>query len=277
MVLPEHPPCLKQLPRLAFDNGTLSSWVDNEHSTISLEPSQRHYLERVRRLRLGQPFLAFDSSGRLWKAVLTSGGAEIEAELRPISRELPYPLELAISIPKGSGFDDLVRPLTELGVTTIVPIISQRTVVVASAKKVRRWRAIAREAVEQCERLVVPTIAEPISLQAWLQASGSQSPVAPSQDRHPQQKFIAAARQHQQHLMAHLINRDIQGGVAVAVGPEGGWADEELEQAIETGVEPVGLGPRILRTVTAPLAIASWVAGSWESQGSLVNAVAPNE
>ena len=252
MVLPEHPQSLKQLPRLAFELGSIASQVDLGTVALPLSPAQRHYLERVRRLRLGDRFLAFDSSGRLWQATLSDAGAEIEAELAPVERELPFRLELAIAVPKGSGFDTLVRQLTELGVTEIVPLTSERTVTVPNSKKLQRWRAIATEAVEQCERLVVPIVAEPLSWQDWLrhdpQPTGSH-------------RLVAAARVDSPHLMTHLNTLDTCMALAVAVGPEGGWTDAELAMADEAGVLSVGLGNRILRTVTAPLAIASLVAG----------------
>ena len=257
MVLPECPQSLKHLPRLAFELGSIASQVDRGETKLTLTPSQRHYLERVRRLRVGTGFLAFDSSGRLWQATLTEVGAEIAVELQPVARELPYRLELAIAVPKGPGLDDLIRPLTELGVTDIVPVLSDRTVVVPKANKLKRWRAIAREAAEQCERVVVPTIFEPMAWRDWLKAGGV--PAIQSM-----QRFVAAARERDRHLLTYLSARHVPGGVSVAVGPEGGWTEAELQLAVEAGVQPVGLGPRILRTVTAPLAIASWVAGYWE-------------
>ena len=251
MVLPEHPQSLKQLPRLAFALGSIASRVDRGDRDLSLGSAQRHYLERVRRLRPGDGFLAFDSSGRLWQATLTDAGAVIAAELAPVSRELPFPLELAIAVPKGSGFDTLVRQLTELGVSRIVPLTSERTVSVPNAKKLQRWRAIATEAVEQCERVVVPDIAEPTTWHTWLH-----SPQPSNSFR-----FVASARSGSQHLMTHLVRLTACQGLSIAVGPEGGWTEAELTLAGEAGVRFVGLGNRILRTVTAPLAIASLVAG----------------
>ena len=260
MVLPECPQSLKHLPRLAFEFRSISNRVDRGDTKLPLTPSQRHYLQRVRRLQEGTEFLAFDSSGRLWQATLTEFGAEISAELEPAIRELPYKLELAIAIPKGSGFDNLIRPLTELGVTDIVPLLSERTVGGPNANKLQRWRAIAREAVEQCERVVVPTITAPMNWNEWIEADAS--PTAGTV-----QRFVAAARNTDRHLLTVLRDRDVPLGISVAVGPEGGWTETELQLAVEAGVEPVGLGPRILRTITAPVAIASWVAGYWESFG----------
>lgn len=268
MVLPERPQSLKQLPRLAFASGSIASIVDRGLQTLPLSSAQRHYLERVRRLRTGDRFLAFDSSGRLWQATLADTGintgadvdAVIETELVPVERELPFRLELAISIPKGSGFDTLVRQLTELGVSTIVPLTSERTVSVPNTKKLQRWRAIATEAAEQCERVVVPTIADPSTWHNWLKNSKP----------HPTGtvRYIASARNHRPHLLTCLNHLDNLTTLAVAVGPEGGWTDTELKQAQDAGVLPIGLGQRILRTVTAPLAISSLVAGYGDCQGT---------
>ena len=261
MVLPERPQSLKQLPRLAFELRSIASRADRGDRRLPLTSSQRHYLERVRRLGVGAAFVVFDSSGRLWQATLTESGAEISAELQPVARELPHGLELAIAVPKGSGLDNLIHPLTELGVTGIVPVLSDRTVAVPKANKLQRWRAIAREAAEQCERVVVPTISEPMVWRDWLHAGG----VPATQ---PVRRFMAAARNSDRHLLTYLRIENAPGGISVAVGPEGGWTETELQLAEEAGVQPVGLGPRILRTVTAPLAIASWVAGYWEGMGT---------
>ena len=250
MVLPEHPQSLKQLPRLSFALGSIASRIDSGDRALLLDSAQRHYLERVRRLRLGDRFLAFDSSGRLWQATLTDAGALIAAELAPVSRELPFPFELAIAVPKGSGFDTLVRQLTELGVSRIVPLTSERTVSVPNAKKLQRWQAIVAEAVEQCERVVVPDIAEPLTWHTWLRPPQASSSL----------RFVASARSGSPHLMTHLVRLTACRGLSIAVGPEGGWTDAELASANEAGVLSVGLGNRIMRTVTAPLAIASLVA-----------------
>ncbi|MEM9566932.1 MAG: 16S rRNA (uracil(1498)-N(3))-methyltransferase [Cyanobacteria bacterium P01_E01_bin.34] len=251
MVLPEHPQSLKHLPRLAFASGSIAASVERKEYSVPLTTAQRHYLERVRRLRLGDRFLAFDCSGRLWQATLSHAQAVIGAELEPLTRELPIRLELAIAVPKGSGFDSLVRQLTELGVSSIVPLTSERTISVPSANKLQRWRAIAVEAAEQCERVAIPEIAEPTRWQTWLQSPQPKETT----------RFVAAARAGGPHLMT-LLNRLTTGqGLSIAVGPEGGWTEAELTWADEAEVRSVGLGNRILRTVTAPLAIASLVAG----------------
>ncbi|MGK7911208.1 MAG: 16S rRNA (uracil(1498)-N(3))-methyltransferase [Synechococcus sp.] len=261
MVLPEHPQSLKQLPRLAFASGSISSTVDRGIATLTLTSAQRHYLERVRRLRIGDRFLAFDSSGRLWQAALADADAVIETELIPVGRELPFQLELAIAVPKGSGFDTLVRQLTELGVSRIVPLTSERTVSVPSSKKLQRWRAIATEAVEQCERVVVPIVAEPSTFRSWLHSGDSSNSVPNKINRTSNYRYIAAARDDNPYLLTRLNQQEPCATLAIAVGPEGGWTDRELEQAQVVGVLPISLGKRILRTVTAPLVIASLVMG----------------
>ncbi|WP_017326026.1 16S rRNA (uracil(1498)-N(3))-methyltransferase [Synechococcus sp. PCC 7336] len=255
MVLPECPQTLKSCPRLAFERGTLAARWSAGDRQFPLEKSQRHYLERVRRLKVGDDFLAFDSTGLLWRAALVEGGAQLVEALQPLQRELPVSLELAIAVPKGSGLDETVRQLTELGASRLVPLLTERTLVQPSAKKVERWRAIAREATEQCERVFVPEVLEPLAWEQWLRYRGGEV------------RWMAAAREDALGLLDRL-QRDrsrLSGGIAVAIGPEGGWTDEELEAGRDRGVEAVNLGPRILRAVTAPLVVASVVAAELET------------
>jgi 16S rRNA (uracil1498-N3)-methyltransferase len=256
MVLPERPQQLKHMPRLAFPTGTLPPEAE-PGDLVGLTAEQRHYLERVRRLRTGDTFLAFDGSGRLWQAKLAGEAAVLVQEFAPLSRELSLPLELAIAIPKGSGFDDIVRQVSELGVKDIVPLLTERTLVQPAAKRLQRWRAIAAEAAEQSERLQVASVSEPLTWQEWLQ----RGPVT--------WRAIATAREPSPHLLTALrqaIAADrSMAGIAIAIGPEGGWTATELELAHCYQLQGVSLGPRILRAVTAPVYAASVVAAVLEA------------
>lgn len=215
---------------------------------LHLNSSQQHYLYRVLRLGSGQQFLALDGQGQQWIATLTAESAV--ATIAPLAASSPppqAPIILAIALPKGNGFDDVVRQATELGVSTLQPVISDRTLHQPNPKKLERWQRIAAEATEQSERLLLPEILPPIPWRDYLsQGIGGH-------------RWICVARGDAPHLLAAAMAIDPAIPVAIAIGPEGGWTEAEIEAAIAAGFQPVSLGPRILRAVTAPLAALTLV------------------
>ncbi len=217
---------------------------------IDLAQESAHYLRRVLRLGNGAKFIAMTGQGASWIAQLTEDGAVVlEAVLT--QTELSKPVTLAIALPKGSGFDDVVRQVTELGVSCIVPILSERTVLKPSDNRLDRWRKIAQEAAEQSERQVVPTVMEPIK---WMQ-------------------FL---KQEQEGIKLLCWERggkafeSLGGGepVTIAIGPEGGWTPQEVAAAEAAGYGLLSLGPRILRAVTASVAVMAIVAARLEANPS---------
>jgi 16S rRNA (uracil1498-N3)-methyltransferase len=222
--------------------------LDANH--INLTSEQQHYLYRVLRLSAGQQFMALDGKGGQWLATLTTPpntATIIPLEPRP-SKEMGRPaVSLAIAIPKGSGFDDLVRQTTELGVVTLQPVITERTLQRPSNKKLERWQRIAAEATEQSERLLLPTIPPPIAWKDFVaQASGT--------------RLICVARRSNPHLLTHLRQRGPSlpdRPIILATGPEGGWTAEEIDLALTQGFVAVSLGSTILRAITAPVAALS--------------------
>jgi 16S rRNA (uracil1498-N3)-methyltransferase len=228
------------------------------HHQIALTSEQHHYLKRVIRLRTGDRFQAIDGTGICYLAKINDEIAEIIEVTTTVDRELPQPITLICALPKGNNFDDLVRACTELGVTTILPAISDRTLLNPSPQKLQRWRKIAQEAAEQSERLVVPTIAEPQALTTIF----SQLPDLAD-------KYLCEARGDQPHLLTCLqASQLIDRPMILAIGPEGGWTDGEIQQAIEHGFRLVSLGARILRTITAPIVALSIVAAAMEALDS---------
>jgi 16S rRNA (uracil1498-N3)-methyltransferase len=224
------------------------------HQQIALTSEQHHYLSRVIRLRTGDRFQAIDGTGICYLAEINGEVAEIIQVTTTIDRELHQSVTLICALPKGNNFDDLVRACTELGVTTMLPAISDRTLLNPSPQKLQRWRKIAQEAAEQSERLVVPVIEEPQALKMIF----SQLPDSAA-------KYLCEARGDQPHLLtclqsAQLIDRPI----VIAIGPEGGWTDGEIQLSIEHGFQLVSLGARILRTITAPIVALSIVAAAME-------------
>ncbi len=128
---------------------------------INLDPQQLHYLLRVLRLKNGDRFIALDGAGNSWIAEIEDKSANI-IESIDLNTELSISLNLITALPKGSGYEQVVRCCTELGVSSFIPVISDRTILKPSPNKVQRWRKIATEAAEQSERQIVPTVFEPV-------------------------------------------------------------------------------------------------------------------
>lgn len=217
-----------------------------------LTTQQQHYLSHVLRLRNGERFIAMNGLGQWWLAVLAGTKAQI---LEPIlvQTELPVAITLMVALPKGNGFDEVVRYCTELGVASIAPVISQRTLLNPSSQKLDRWRRIAKEASEQSERSLVPQILEPVSFATGLSAATATC------------RYLCVARGNCLHLK-EALNSVSTTEILIATGPEGGWTASEVECAIAAGFQPVSLGRRILRAVTAPVVALSLTAAAFEKE-----------
>lgn len=253
---------LAQLQRLVV--GT----EQRQDQHLHLSDEQRHYLYRVLRLRSGDRFLAMDGHGQTWLVRLASDAQAEIIESVITQNELPHPVTLVAALPKGGGFDEVVRQATELGAASIAPVLSDRTLLNPSPQKLDRWRRIAQEAAEQSERQIVPTVHEPVPFSDWL----SQTRLVCGS------KFICVTRRSCPHLLTALPQSRLAtqclatqclatqslAPLLIAIGPEGGWTDTEVEHAIDAGYQPVSLGARILRAVTAPLVALSLVAAASE-------------
>lgn len=232
--------------------------------SLLLEAAQVHYLRRVLRLGVGDRFIAQDGQGQQWLAALTDhpSSAQVVEPLRPAVRAAA-PLRLIAALPKGNSFDQVVRQTTELGITHILPVLSQRSLLKPSDNKLLRWRRIAQEASEQSERITVPEIFAPMDFQQCLERL--------EEEVHSGLRYLCVARSAAPdalppHLLAHLQAQlpSALGEVTLAVGPEGGWTAAEITVAIAHGYVAVSLGSVILRSVTAPITALSLVTAARE-------------
>ncbi len=231
---------MKPLQRLVCEG----SWSPGQ--PIDLTPEQRHYFVRVLRLAIGDRFILLNGQGQSWIAQLTEDGAICgETQALELALSSGPRVRLLLALPK-QGFDDVVRQATELGVSEIQPVLSQRTILKPSDNKLDRWQRIAQEAAEQSERLWVPQIHAPIGLEAALTHFGP--------------GYICTARGNPRSLARCLAADLSEQTLAIAIGPEGGWTPAEVDLAQELGYQPVSLGAGILRAVTAPLAVLAIVA-----------------
>ncbi len=217
-------------------------------SSITLGGSEAHHLLHVMRAQPGLELIVFDGRGGEYAAhVSACQRSTVEVELgehRAVERELPFELTLAVALPKGDRQRWLVEKCTELGVTKIIPLQLAR-----SASKGEKKEKLSRyiiEASKQCGRNQLMEINEP---KTWTQLldeiSEGQRILA-----HPSGQPLAAS----EHGNAK------SEPVCIAIGPEGGFTDEEVSQASEVGWDVVGLGERILRIETAAVALATAIA-----------------
>ena len=225
---------------------------------VSLSPDESRYLTRVLRFGPADGFAVIDGQGSLWQAQLSDAGhAQLLQPLAQPALQQPAPLPalvLAVAVVK-RDFELVVRMAVELGVDRLIPLVCERTAVLGQLKP-ERWRSIAAEAAEQCERLWLPCIDDPQPVQEVLAES-----VAPASLR-----LWATTRQPQLPHLADLLPDPAAdpapAAVWLACGPEGGWSAGEEQQAQVAGWQPLQLGPRILRSSTAAVAamagLAQW-------------------
>jgi 16S rRNA (uracil1498-N3)-methyltransferase len=232
---------------------------------LPLLPEETHYLRRVLRLRGGEQLALLDGIGRLWTARLAlpadgrgAGAALLEQPLdhplqqQPAARPV---LELAVALPRLDG-DVLLRMACELGVDRFTPLQAARSVA-ADRLKPQRQQAIVREAVEQCERLWLPSLSPEQPVQPWLARPAAAG---------PELRLLATTRRPGLQSLAELLGQApgaaAPGWIRIAIGPEGGWTAAEEEGAAAAGWQPVSLGDTILRTSTAAVLAVGWLT-SW--------------
>jgi 16S rRNA (uracil1498-N3)-methyltransferase len=238
---------MSQLQHIVIDPQQL------DNGKVLLTFQQQHYLGRVLRLRDGDRLILMDGISKWWLAELIGEQVQI-LELLTVKTELPTSITLMVALPKGNGLDEIVRCCTELGVATIIPVLSDRTLLNPSPQKLERWRRIATEAAEQSERTLVPTILEPLT---WITAISEWK---------ADHQYICVARGEHPHLQTAITNPTKE--IVIATGPEGGWTGKEVETAIAHGFQPISLGGRILRAVTAPIVALSLLSGIIENSPS---------
>lgn len=217
-----------------------------------LPEASAHYISRVLRLNVGAAVQLFDGSGTEYRGELTEvGKKQVAVTLREQMAGLPEPnlhIHLGQGLSRGERMDWAIQKATELGVAEITPVVSERCEVRLNEeradKRLAHWRQIAISACEQCGRSVIPTIHPPTPLKDWVQLEAELKLVL-----HP----VAGP------LSAHQP----PATVAFLIGPEGGLTDSEVEQARGSGFQPARLGPRVLRTETAPVVALSIVQQLW--------------
>ena len=232
---------------------------------VAIEGAQAHYLGQVMRRGIGDPVLVFNGRDGEWRARIDElgkgGGTLIVAEATRAQASEPD-LWILFAPVKRTPIDLIARAATELGASRLAPVLTRHTV--ARRINIRRLRANAREAAEQCARLSVPEVAEVVSLAAALEGW-------PAERRLLVADETGAGAAIADVLIALGRERRVPPS-AILTGPEGGFASGVLDALGDLPFATrVRLGPRILRAVTAVLsALACWQAliGDWRSDGT---------
>ena len=221
--------------------------IDGDQAT--LDGSEAHHLLHVLRAAPGMSVTLFDGSGREFDAEVTAckrSTVELAiTERREVDRELPQPLVLGVALPKGDRQRWIIEKSVELGVTRLVPLVTERSEK-QGGEKLGRY---VIEASKQCGRNRLMEIAEPVRWGDWLVVDAELEPPAGAIVR----RWVAHPTGLQPTAAALAERRP----TLLAIGPEGGLSDAEVEAAAAAGWEVVGLGPRILRIETAALGLVA--------------------
>jgi 16S rRNA (uracil1498-N3)-methyltransferase len=224
-----------------------------EKGMLRVEGNEVKHIRRVLRLKAGDEIIVFDSLGKEYEGTIieeTTSSVVIKIQNIFLSeRDSPLDVTLAQSLLKGEKMDYLIQKATELGVREIIPFFSSRSVPLLEKsgrlKRHHRWGRIAIEASKQCGRGVVPKI-EPLqdySEMLQIASPGSLRLILWEGEGDPLKEVLERSKE--------------KTGIFFIIGPEGGFSQEEVEEAKRAGFIPVTLGRRILRAETASLCLLS--------------------
>ncbi len=207
-----------------------------------IQGAEVHHLAVVCRFRLGDAVCLFNGDGHQYPARIEKiSRDEVMLEVFAVespARELPFRLDVAAPLPRGDRAQFLLEKLTELGVTSFTPLRTARSIIHPCKTKLGKWQRYVIEASKQCGRNVLMEVRP---LLEW--------PAFCSRPELPPRRILA-------HPGGEKKSPEPLGDTVVAVGPEGGFTEEEVAQAREMGWRLLDLGPRILRVETAAIALA---------------------
>ncbi len=242
--------------------------MSSPDSLFTIKGEDVHHMIRVMRMVDGDPFLAVFLDGKIAKAEITES-EETKVQAKVIdwleeSAEMPIHVAIASGLPKGDKLDLVVQKGTELGASAFIPFTASRSIVKLDEKKekkrVERWGKIAKEASEQSHRSRIPQISSVCTIDQLLNKAASYT-----------SKILAyeeeAKRNEGSRFKRELTHLKPGDSVLIVFGPEGGLTEKEVGKFSENGFIVCGLGPRILRTETAPLYALSAISYHFELRG----------
>jgi len=231
---------------------TRRRWIADEFNDTraAITAANAVHLARVLRARVGEEFeIVCGDQVRLGRVASISGnGDRVEFELGEViaGHRTGLPVHLLLAIFKFDRMEWAIEKATELGVESIAPVIARRTdahLASAAPKRLERWRKIGREAAQQSRRTAEPHIRDPLELKLALQQ-------VPIDDL----RLVLSENEKDVSLTSALTPQESHSAVHLAVGPEGGWTEDELHLFANSDWQAVSLGPTILRAETAAIA-----------------------
>jgi 16S rRNA (uracil1498-N3)-methyltransferase len=221
---------------------------------FTLSPEAAQHVSRALRLKAGDSITVFDGRGGEYAAVLQRIDKDrVDVKVgafHDVEREAALRIGLVQGLPEADKMDWIIQKAVELGVTWIQPIICDRSVVRLSGERAARreahWRRVAISACEQSGRNQVPEVRPTLGFMSWIAVPASQERWVLKPGAAPLAARSAPAQPFE-----------------LLVGPEGGLSERELDLALGRGCEPVSLGPRVLRTETAPVAALAAIHALW--------------
>jgi 16S rRNA (uracil1498-N3)-methyltransferase len=225
------------------------------NNAVTLGADESQHLRNVLRLKTGDEVYVFDGAGREFRGEIhrfsrMATDIHINEEVAPVAAESPLHLTMAVALLKGEKFDLVIQKLTELGVNCVVPTMTKRADVRLrndddAERKLIRWRRIVMEATKQCGRAHLMRIASPTTFDQLVNSPAAEG-----------ERFMFAERDGA-HLRTALPDKTTSSQLTAMVGSEGGWTDDELNQARDSGWQIVTLGGRIMRAETAAVTCAA--------------------
>ena len=228
------------------------SLAEGQH--IDLDENASRHLSKVLRMQAGRELIVFNGEGGEYRAEITEVSKKTVTvkvgEFNPEDRQSPLTIHLGIGISRGERFDYVLQKATELGVTAITPLFTERVEVKLNGprleKKLNHWQQILVSACEQCQRNQLPQLHAPQNLDQWLTERDEDT---------------CLVLHHRSDVS--LNETTPPNSVALVIGPEGGLSQNEIENSLKRGFQALTLGPRVFRTETAPVAAISILQYLW--------------
>lgn len=224
-------------------------------AVIELGKEAARHLVTVLRFQVGQCITLFNGQGGEFDAEIVSASSKAVAvnvlSEDAVERESPLITRLGIGLSRGDRFDWVLQKATELGVSEVFPLFTERTEVKLRGdreeKKQRHWQQVIVSACEQSGRTRVPQLHAPRLLSDWLAVSAD----------------IKLLLHHRSDTTLKSLQQWAPASAALLIGPEGGLSEQEIEQGTAAGFQSLTLGPRVFRTETAPVVALSLLQGWW--------------
>ena len=232
--------------------------INIDDKTVTILGSDVNHIKNVLRMKVGEEIAVSNGQdGKEYRCGIVSLGEDfIQCELRFIKEdgvELPSQIFLFQGLPKADKMELIIQKAVELGVYQVIPLSTKRCVVKLDDKKAKskiaRWQGIAEAAAKQSKRGIIPQVTDVMNFKNAVKLAADM-----------EVRLIPYELAEGMAKTKEIIN-NIQPGqrIAIFIGPEGGFEETEISEALENGIEPITLGKRILRTETAGFTILSWL------------------